>query len=371
MTSNVAHIYISALPLAPSHSLVSQHYLPQYPHTLVVKAGPQTWDELREQPFSVKRACLSLDGTRIAAIFANNTLCIYDTTTGEAVLPPFNVDENPRSVVFSPDGKLVASGGEALRLWDVQTGEEVESFDIDVYSLAFSPDGTCVAAGCKGRYADWWDSRTYHEDGSYNLRIINLDLAAKIPDFHAGVFMPSAGEGIKLLKGEVQPSPFEGHANEVKSVAYSADGKQIASSSSSYDFTVRVWDVSTGSRRTFRETCSTSSVAFSPDCTQLASDSALFNLSTGSRTPHGFGKVGLAVSSFAFSADGRYLASVGSRLGFRLWDASSHESIVEFVGHKHNLPSVAFFPDGKQGTIRLWDTESLEVRGEMDWWRMK
>ena len=43
MTSNVAHIYISALPLAPSHSLVSQHYLPQYPHTLVVKAGPQTW----------------------------------------------------------------------------------------------------------------------------------------------------------------------------------------------------------------------------------------------------------------------------------------------------------------------------------------
>ena len=50
---------------------------------------------------------------------------------------------------------------------------------------------------------------------------------AKIPDFHAGVFMPSAGEGIKLLKGEVQPSPFEGHANEVKSVAYSADRKQV------------------------------------------------------------------------------------------------------------------------------------------------
>ena len=137
-------------------------------------------------------------------------------------------------MVFSPDRKLVASGGQALRLWDVQTGEEVESFDIDVYSLAFSPDGTCVAAGCKGRYADWWDSRTYHEDGSYNLRIINLDLAAKIPDFHAGVFMPSVGEGIKLLKGEVQPSSFEGHANEVKSVA---------SPSSSYDFIYLVYQL--------------------------------------------------------------------------------------------------------------------------------
>ena len=92
-----------------------------------------------------------------------------DSITGESVLPPLEVDENPRSVVFSPDGKLVASCGQALRLWDVQTGEEVESIDISVYSLTFSPDGTCVAAGCKGRYADWWDSCTFHEDGSYNL----------------------------------------------------------------------------------------------------------------------------------------------------------------------------------------------------------
>ena len=345
-----------------------------------MNGGPQTWDEFRGQSVSVTRACISLDGTRIAAIFADKTLCIFDTTTGEAIRPPLEIDENPRSVVFSPDGKLVASGGQTFRLWDVQTGEEVESFDIDVYSLAFSPDGTCIAAGCKGRYDDWSDLYTYREDGSYNLRVINLDLAAKISEFHAGVFMPSAGEDIELLKGEVQPSPFEGHANEVISVAYSADGKQIASSSSYRDFTIRVWDVSTGSRRTFTETCSlpTSSVAFSPDCTQIASDSALFNLSTGSRTPHGFGKVGLAVSSFAFSADGRYLASVGSELGFRIWDASSHESIIELVGHRLDIPSVAFFPDGRRimsasqdGTIRVWDIELLEERGEMDWWRMK
>ena len=112
-----------------------------------MNGGPQTWDE---QPVGLKRACLFLDAklmARIAAIFADNTLCIYDTTTGEAIRPPFEVDENPRSVVFSPDGKLVASGGQALRLWDVQTGEEVESIDISVYSLTFSPDGTCIAAG--------------------------------------------------------------------------------------------------------------------------------------------------------------------------------------------------------------------------------
>ena len=76
-----------------------------------MKGGPQTWDEFKEEPVDVVRACISLDGTRIAAVFADGTLCIYDSTTGEAILPPFKVDENPRSVVFSPDGKLVATGG--------------------------------------------------------------------------------------------------------------------------------------------------------------------------------------------------------------------------------------------------------------------
>ena len=331
----------------------------------------------------VERACLSLDGTLIAAIFADKTLCVYDAITGEAILHSFKVDENPRSVVFSLDGKLVASGGQALRLWNVQTGEEVESFDIDVYSLAFSPDGTCIAAGCKARYERWYECDC--EDGDYNLRVINLDLAAKISYFPARVFMPSTGEGIKLLEGEVWPSPFEGHGSHVNSVAYSADGKQIASCSN--DKTVRVWDVFTGSRITIWETHLRraiwgppwiSSVAFSPDCTQVASDSALFNLSTGSRTPHGFGKVGLPVSSIAFSADGRYLASGSFLAACQIWDTSTHQTIVQLVGHTDDVRSFAFFPGGnkimsasKDGTIRVWEVDLLEERREMDRWRME
>jgi WD40 repeat protein len=110
------------------------------------------WDE--KEPVRVKRACMSLDGTRIAAVFGDRTLCIYDTTTGEAIHPPFKVDKDPRSVILSRDGKLVVTGGQTLQLWNVQTGEEVESFDINVRSLALSPDGTCIAAGCVGREVD-------------------------------------------------------------------------------------------------------------------------------------------------------------------------------------------------------------------------
>jgi WD40 repeat protein len=58
--------------------------------------------------------------------------------------------------------------------------------------------------------------------------------------------------------------------------------------------------------------------------------------------------------------------------------SSTHQTIVQLVGHGDSVDSVAFFPDGKQimsasddGTIRVWDVELLEERGEMDGWQVK
>jgi hypothetical protein len=89
-----------------------------------------------------------------------------------------------------------------------------------------SPDGTCIAAGCEGRGLP---ADIENEVGSYNIRIINLELVANLKIPHP--YEPSGGGRIKLLKGEVWPSPFEGHMGDVYSAAYSADGKQIASGS--------------------------------------------------------------------------------------------------------------------------------------------
>jgi hypothetical protein len=49
---------------------------------------------------------------------------------------------------------------------------KVDSFDINIYSLALSPNGTCIAAGCARRFID-----TDGDDGSNNIRVINLELA--------------------------------------------------------------------------------------------------------------------------------------------------------------------------------------------------
>jgi WD40 repeat protein len=188
------------------------------------------------------------------------------------------------------------------------------------------------------------------------------------------MYVPPGRGGIKLLKGEIWPSPFEGHVDDVLCVAYSPDGKQIASGST--DETVRVWDVSTGERRTFAiDSKYIPSVAFSPDGTQIAADRTLINLSTGSFTRLGDN----LVYSSAFSADGKFIAS-GSYMpsACQIWDASTHQSIIRLVGHTDSVRSVAFFLDDKQimsasldGTIRVWNVESLEERGEMDGWQVK
>ena len=338
-----------------------------------MKGGPATWDELEVGPLGVKSACISLDGTCIAAVFADKTLSIYDTTTREAIFSPFKVDQYPRSMIFSRNRKLVALGDQALRLWNVETGIMVQSFGITVCSLALSPDETCIAVGCEGIGIPVGKREALN--GSYNIRVIDLELA-KIPlPSHPHLLALSCNH-IMRLNGEALASPFEGHRNDVRSVAYSADGKQIASCSD--DETVRVWDVSTGSKRTFWARSKwTHSVAFSPDSTQIVSNTGLFDLSTGNFAPYAFSITEETVFSFAFSADGRFLALGSVHGACQIWDTKSHQTIVKLLGHTDDVTSVAFFPDGKQimsastdGSIRVWDIELLEERGEMVGWQI-
>ena len=75
----------------------------------------------------------------------------------------------------------------------MQTGEKVESFDIDVYSFALSTDGICIAAGCGGSYVTVvGDGR-----GCYNIRVINLGFA--YISYSDGFFIQPSGRIKKLF----------------------------------------------------------------------------------------------------------------------------------------------------------------------------
>jgi WD40 repeat protein/Flp pilus assembly protein TadD len=172
------------------------------------------------------------------------------------------------------------------------------------------------------------------------------------------------------------------HAVAVRSVAFSPDGRLLASASGAWGTNepgeVKVWDAATGRELLcFREhTAPVMSVAFSPDGTRLASGSASWRETPGETKiwDVATGKVFCTLPSFAgsvgcvaFSPDGTRLATAGSDGRPRLWDSRTGAQIRAFEKHAQSVFSVAFSPDGRylasasrDGTARVCDTSTGE-----------
>ncbi len=156
------------------------------------------------------------------------------------------------------------------------------------------------------------------------------------------------------------------HTGDVFSVDFSAGGELLASGGT--DKTIRIWDAQTCQVKAVLEghTDIVRAAVFSPDAKTLASVSVdmtvrLWDVATGRLTKTLTGHTA-RVKSLAWSPDGKTVATVSTDKTLRLWNAQTGEPKAVLEGHTGDIETVAWSPDGKtlatssnDTTIRLWD----------------
>jgi eukaryotic-like serine/threonine-protein kinase len=327
----------------------------------------------------------------------DQTVMLWDVATGLARATLRGQGVPVTSVAVSPDDKTIASSSgwtaRAVKIWDVATGKERFTF-AGGDPVAFSPDGTLAT----GNEVKLWDVMMGRErpttTGSW--------AAARSfsPD---GKMLAQGGHDKNVTLWELATGLMRihhGRRGRISCIAFSPDGKTLASAAAGNDAAIELWDVPpankpatpvahtggafgfgdvysqppyilwAGEPATLAHTGGPVSVAFSPDSKALASaggsGTKLWDLASG-KLLAAFTSAPSIRPVLAFSPDGQNLA-VEQGNAVKLMDVATRQELRTLTGHRNVVTGIAFGPDKRtlgsvshDGTLKLWDLSTLQA----------
>ena len=341
--------------------------------------------------FSTSAVAFSADGSILATGSFGN-VDLWDLETGKAIDQfeyPGVISVN--SLVFDPLGEFLAMGSDNRNVFllglqaeaigfngeiDLLSAHVGEIFDIDI-----SSDGSVLLSGGIDQTAILWDVIDGLKGGGSDIQTIysyhenDVNEVAFSPD---GRLMASASDDTQIyiqdLTGdEDDRQVFTAHEERVVDVSFDPTGKLLASSDS--NGVIILWDVDNGQMlgdflyHGDGSDVSWLPLAFSPQGGILASGSAdatiiIWDIATGQQVGETIPAHSDNVFSLAFSPDGKTLASGSLDFSITLWDMETYSEILTF-DHEAQVQSLIFSPDGDylfsggfDALIKIWDVNS-------------